>query len=76
MTYHAFDESCVSYVLTRESRHPLHDKDTRCVKFIYHLFWRDANGTHKKRYFVFDYNIRELVQLSIGIVILLADVSV
>ena len=49
----------------------LHHKNPSSVESVNHFFWGDSNCTDEKSGLLFDDNIRELGQLSFGIVVLM-----
>lgn len=48
----------------------LHDDYPRRVKPIHHFFRRDSDGTDKQGRLVFDYNLCQLRELSLGVIVL------
>ena len=50
--------------------HVLHHKNPNSVEPVNHIFWGDSNCTDEKSGLLFDDDIRELGQLSFGIVVL------
>ena len=57
-------------LLAIQNLHVLHHKNPSSVESVNHLFWGDSNCTDEKSGLLFDDNIRELGQLSFGIIVL------